>query len=309
MRLRIARGRASRYLSDMPELPEVETVRRGLAEVMEGRRVELVEVRRHDLRIPVPDDFALRLKGRTLEKLGRRAKYLVGEFDDGTVLLAHLGMSGRMIIETPDDSAQASPENRPGNFVHDPGKHARHEHIVFHVGNGTVIRFSDPRRFGLMTLTDRDSFAGHKLIRHLGPEPTGEDFTGPVLAARLKGKHTPIKAALLDQRVVAGVGNIYACEALYAAGLSPRRQASTVQGRRADRLAAAVRDVLGEAIAAGGSSLRDHVAPTGELGYFQHSFKVYGRTGEPCPGCDCGQSVQRIVQSGRSTFYCAKRQR
>lgn len=309
MRLRIARGRASRYLSDMPELPEVETVRRGLAEVMEGRRVERVEVRRHDLRIPVPDDFALRLKGRTLEKLGRRAKYLVGEFDDGTVLLAHLGMSGRMIIETPDDGAQASLENRPGNFVHDPGNHARHEHIVFHVGNGTVIRFSDPRRFGLMTLTDRDSFDGHKLIRHLGPEPTGEDFTGPVLAARLKGKHTPIKAALLDQRVVAGVGNIYACEALYAAGLSPRRQASTVQGRRADRLAAAVRDVLGEAIAAGGSSLRDHVAPTGELGYFQHSFKVYGRTGETCPGCDCGQSVQRIVQSGRSTFYCAKRQR
>jgi len=307
--LRIARGRASRYLSDMPELPEVETVRRGLAEVMEGRRVELVEVRRHDLRIPVPDDFALRLKGRTLEKLGRRAKYLVGEFDDGTVLLAHLGMSGRMIIETPDDGVRGSPENRPGNFVHDPGNHGRHEHIVFHVGNGTVVRFSDPRRFGLMTLTDRDSFAGHKLIRHLGPEPTGEDFTGPVLAARLKGKHTPIKAALLDQRVVAGVGNIYACEALYAAGLSPRRQASTVQGRRADRLAAAVREVLGEAIAAGGSSLRDHVAPTGELGYFQHSFKVYGRTGEPCPGCDCGQSVQRVVQSGRSTFYCAKRQR
>lgn len=219
----------------MPELPEVETVRRGLAEVMEGRRVERVEVRRHDLRIPVPDDFALRLKGRTLEKLGRRAKYLVGEFDDGTVLLAHLGMSGRMIIETPDDGAPASLENRLGNFVHDPGKHARHEHIVFHVGNGTVIRFSDPRRFGLMTLTDRDSFAGHKLIRHLGPEPTGEDFTGPVLAARLKGKHTPIKAALLDQRVVAGVGNIYACEALYAAGLSPRRQASTVQGRQIGR--------------------------------------------------------------------------
>ena len=309
MRLRIARRRASRYLSDMPELPEVETVRRGLAEVMEGRRVELVEVRRHDLRIPVPDDFALRLKGRTLEKLGRRAKYLVGEFDDGTVLLAHLGMSGRMIIETPADGAQKPPENRPGIFAHDPGKHARHEHIVFHVGNGTVIRFSDPRRFGLMTLTDRDSFADHKLIRHLGPEPTGEDFTGPVLAARLKGKHTPIKAALLDQRVVAGGGNIYACEALYAAGLSPRRQASTVQGGRADRLAAAVRDVLGEAIAAGGASLRDHVAPTGELGYFQHSFKVYGRTGEPCPGCDCGQSVQRVVQSGRSTFYCAKRQR
>ena len=304
MCLRIARGRASGYLLDMPELPEVETVRRGLAEVMEGRRVERVEVRRHDLRIPVPEDFDRRLQGRTLEKLGRRAKYLVGEFDDGTVLLAHLGMSGRMIIETPDDAVR-----EPGTFARDPGNHAKHEHIVFHVGNGTVIRFSDPRRFGLMTLTDRESFADHKLISHLGPEPTGEDFTGTVLAARLLGKKTPIKAALLDQRVVAGVGNIYACEALYAAGISPRRQAATVQGRRADRLAKAIHDVLGEAIAAGGSSLRDHVAPTGELGYFQHSFKVYGRTGEPCPGCDCGQSVQRIVQSGRSTFYCAKRQR
>lgn len=304
MCLRIARGRASRYLLDMPELPEVETVRRGLAEVMEGRRVERVEVRRHDLRIPVPADFSERLQGRTLEKLGRRAKYLVGEFDDGTVLLAHLGMSGRMIIETPDDVGR-----KPGAFTHDPGRHTKHEHIVFHVGNGTVIRFSDPRRFGLMTLTDRDSLSDHKLIGHLGPEPTGAAFTGPVLAARLVGKKTPIKAALLDQRVVAGVGNIYACEALYAAGISPRRQAATVQGRRADRLAKAVRDVLGEAIAAGGSSLRDHVAPTGELGYFQHSFKVYGRTGEPCPGCDCGQSVRRIVQSGRSTFYCAKRQR
>ena len=288
----------------MPELPEVETVRRGLAEVMEGRRVERVEVRRYDLRIPVPDDFDRRLEGRTLERLGRRAKYLVGEFDDGTILLAHLGMSGRMIIETPDDAAR-----EPGVFTHDSGQHAKHEHVVFHVGNGTVIRFSDPRRFGLMTLTDRESFADHKLIRHLGPEPTGADFTGPVLAARLKTKHTPIKAALLDQRVVAGVGNIYACEALYAAGISPRRQAATVQGRRADRLAKAVREVLDEAIAAGGSSLRDHVAPTGELGYFQHRFKVYGRTGEPCPGCDCGQSVRRIVQSGRSTFYCAKRQR
>lgn len=302
--MRIARGRASGYLLGMPELPEVETVRRGLAEVMEGRRIERVEVRRHDLRIPVPDDIDQRLQGRTLEKLGRRAKYLVGEFDDGTILLAHLGMSGRMIIETPDDAAR-----EPGAFALDPGKHAKHEHVVFHVGNGTVIRFSDPRRFGLMTLTDRDSFADHKLIRHLGPEPTGADFTGPVLAARLRSKQTPIKAALLDQRVVAGVGNIYACEALYAAGISPRRQAATVQGKRADRLANAVREVLEEAIAAGGSSLRDHVAPTGELGYFQHRFKVYGRTGEPCPGCDCGQSVRRIVQSGRSTFYCAKRQR
>lgn len=292
----------------MPELPEVETVRRGLAEVMEGRRVERVEVRRYDLRIPVPEDFIDRLQGRTLEKLGRRAKYLVGEFDDGTVLLAHLGMSGRMVIETPADRP-GGPASGPGRFVHDPGGHGAHEHIVFHVGNGTVIRFSDPRRFGLMTLTDRDSFDDHKLIRHLGPEPVGPAFTGAVLAARLKGRNTPIKSALLDQRVVAGVGNIYACEALYAAGLSPRRKASTVQGARADRLASAVREVLDEAIAAGGSSLKDHVAPTGELGYFQHSFKVYGRTGEPCPDCDCGDAVQRLVQAGRSTFYCAQRQR
>lgn len=292
----------------MPELPEVETVRRGLAEVMEGRRVERIEVRRYDLRIPVPDDFIDRLQGRTLEKLGRRAKYLVGEFDDGTVLLAHLGMSGRMVIQSPD-RPDGAPGEPVGDFTHDPGRHSAHEHIVFHVGNGTAIRFSDPRRFGLMTLTDRAGFAEHKLIKHLGPEPTGPEFTGPVLAARLKGKNTPIKAALLDQRVVAGVGNIYACEALYAAGLSPRRKASTVQGARADGLAGAVRDVLDVAIAAGGSSLKDHVAPTGELGYFQHSFKVYGREGEPCPGCDCGGTVQRLVQSGRSTFFCAKRQR
>lgn len=289
----------------MPELPEVETVRRGLAAVMEGRRMERITVRRRDLRIPVPDDFADRLQGRTMVKLGRRAKYLVGEFDDGTVLLAHLGMSGRMVIETPEDGAR-----QPGQFVYDPGAaHRTHEHIVFEVGNGTAIRFSDPRRFGLMTLTDRDGFDVHPLIRHLGPEPTGDDFTGAVLGPRLKGRNTPIKAALLDQRVVAGVGNIYACEALYLAGISPRRKAASVQGARAEKLAASVREVLRDAIAAGGSSLRDHVSATGELGYFQHSFRVYGRTGEPCPGCDCGGVVARIVQSGRSTFYCATRQR
>ena len=288
----------------MPELPEVETVRRGLADAMEGRRIEDVEVRRRDLRIPVPDDFAERLQGRTLERLGRRAKYLVGEFDDGTVLLAHLGMSGRMVIETPEDAA-----GMPGRFAHGTGAHGRHEHIVFRVGNGTVIRFSDPRRFGLMTLTDRAGLVDHPLIRHLGPEPTGDDFTGPVLAGLLQGRNTPIKSALLDQRVVAGLGNIYACEALFVAGISPRRKAATVQGARAARLADAVRGVLRDAIAAGGSSLRDHVAPTRELGYFQHSFKVYGRTGQPCPDCDCGGAIARIAQAGRSTFYCAARQR
>ena len=287
----------------MPELPEVETVRRGLAAAMEGRRIERIEVRRRDLRLPVPADFETRLQGRTLVRLGRRAKYLVGEFDDDTVLLGHLGMSGRMMIETPDDRA------RIGGFARDADAHGAHEHIVFHVGNGTAIRFSDPRRFGLMVLTDLDSYPGHSLIRHLGPEPTGDDFTGPALAKLLAGRNTPIKSALLDQKVVAGLGNIYVCEALYAAGLSPKRRAATVQGARAARLADSVRAVLADAIAAGGSTLRDHVAPTGELGYFQHSFKVYGQEGRPCPGCDCGGAVKRIVQSGRSTFYCDARQR
>ena len=287
----------------MPELPEVETVRRGLAQAMEGRRIEHIEVRRRDLRFPVPEDFEQRLSGRTLLTLGRRAKYLVGTFDDDTVLLAHLGMSGRMVIETEQD------RNMPGRFEHGTAAHDAHEHIVFRVGNGTIIRFSDPRRFGMMLLTDTQEYPSHRLIRHLGPEPTGEEFTGPVLAARLKGKKTPIKSALLDQRVVAGVGNIYACEALFDAGISPRRSAATVQGTRAARLADAVRAVLARAIEAGGSSLRDHVAPTGELGYFQHSFSVYGREGEPCPGCDCGKSIQRITQAGRSTFLCTKRQR
>ena len=297
----------------MPELPEVETVRRGLAAAMEGRRIQRVEVRRRDLRFPVPADFETRLEGRTLEKLGRRAKYLVGEFDDGTILLGHLGMSGRMVVEMPDDAGHRVAE-QPGRFAlgtsgaasdatdepaEESAAHRTHEHIVFHVGNGTAVRFSDPRRFGSMLLTDR----------HLGPEPTGADFTGPVLAGLLRGRNTPIKAALLDQRVVAGLGNIYACEALFAAGLSPRRKAATVQGVRAVRLAEAIRAVLADAIAAGGSSLRDHVAPTGEMGYFQHSFKVYGQAGKPCPGCDCGGSVARMVQSGRSTFYCGVRQR
>lgn len=285
----------------MPELPEVETVRRGLAAAMEGRRIEAVEVRRRDLRVPVPDGFAERLRGRTLVRLGRRAKYLVGRFDDDTVLLAHLGMSGRMRIEDPGGGAE------PGGA--DPGRHGAHEHVVFRVGNGATVRFSDPRRFGLMTLTDEDGLRDHPLIRNLGPEPLSDGFTGPALAARLEGRRVSVKAALLDQRVVAGVGNIYACEALHEARLSPRRTAATIRGARADRLAGAVRKVLLDAIEAGGSSLRDHVAPGGELGYFQHSFKVYGRDGEPCPTRDCGAPIRRIVQAARSTFYCGACQR
>jgi formamidopyrimidine-DNA glycosylase len=287
----------------MPELPEVETVRRGLASVMEGQAIAGVRVMRPDLRIPFPERFAERLAGRTVERVGRRAKYLVFACDDGTVLLVHLGMSGRMVIE------RGGGATAPGLLANGSPAAARHEHVLFELGEGTLVRFSDPRRFGLMTLTTARDIDQHPLLVNLGPEPTGNDFNGVRLGRLLAGRRTPIKAALLDQRVVAGLGNIYACESLFAAGISPRRLAATVQGARADRLAIAIRAVLAEAIEAGGSTLRDHVAPNGEIGYFQHRFKVYDRGGQPCPGCDCGAGVRRIVQAGRSTFYCAKRQR
>ncbi len=283
----------------MPELPEVETVRRGLARVMEGRRIDGVRVARRDLRRPLPADFEQRLIGRTVTAIGRRAKYLTIDLDDGTVVLAHLGMSGRIVI---DDGA-------PGRLARNTGRAADHEHIVFVLGNATMIRYADPRRFGLMDLARRETLDAHELLAHLGPEPTSEAFDGPMLARRLANKRTPIKAALLDQRVVAGLGNIYVCEALYAAGISPRRLAANIGAARAARLAQAIRATLAAAIEAGGSSLRDYVAPDGELGYFQHRFKVYDREGEPCPGCTCGGGVRRIVQSGRSTFYCPRRQR
>ncbi len=289
----------------MPELPEVETVRRGLSAVMEGRRITAVEVRRRDLRIPLPEDFADALVGRTVARLGRRAKYLVFELDDGTALLAHLGMSGRMLIDQP----KTGDSGVIGRYAHATGDGAAHEHVVFEVGNGTLIRFRDPRRFGLMALTRTEDLATHKLLAGLGPEPTEAAFTGEVLARALAGKRTPIKAALLDQRVVAGLGNIYVCESLFLAGISPRRLAASVQGKRAARLVDAIHRVLNEAIEAGGSTLRDHVAPDGEIGYFQHSFRVYDREGVKCPGCTCGGVVRRIVQSGRSTFFCPTRQR
>ncbi len=280
----------------MPELPEVETVRRGLARAMEGRRIDGVRVARRDLRRPLPADFEQRLVGRTVTGVGRRAKYLTIGLDDGGVLLAHLGMSGRMIVD--DDGRGRA-----------PGRFANHEHVTFVLGNRTFVRFADPRRFGMMDWIPEGGLAGHPLLAGLGPEPTGADFDGARLARLLEGRRTPVKAALLDQRVVAGLGNIYACESLFAAGISPRRQAANIGRTRAGRLARAIRETLASAIAAGGSSLRDHAAPDGELGYFQHRFKVYGREGEPCPGCDCGGAVRRIVQSGRSTFYCAARQR
>ncbi len=295
----------------MPELPEVETVRRGLALVWEGRRFASVVCRRPDLRRPFPPGFARGLTGRRIERVGRRAKYLVVELDDGLVLLAHLGMSGRMVI------AARGRNTLPGRFAPDsndseakpPGPH---DHVVFTTDDDTVVTFTDPRRFGLMTLCARDELAAHPLLAGLGPEPLEDSFTDAVLAAALAGKASPVKVALLDQRVVAGLGNIYVCESLFRAGISPLRPAKAVTAAETARLVPAIKAVLLEAIAAGGSSLRDHVRPDGELGYFQHSFAVYGRAGEACPGCTCdpaaGGGIRRLVQAGRSTFYCAKRQ-
>ena len=282
----------------MPELPEVETVCRGLAPVLEGAVIDRVEVRQPRLRWPVPDDFAHKLSGRKMLTLRRRAKYMLMTMEDETVVLGHLGMSGRMTI------------HRAGEPLPPPGKH---DHIDFVTGAGDVVRYCDPRRFGMMLLSTVSELEEHRLIRHLGPDPLGNSFNAQVLAARLRGKTGPIKAALLDQKVVAGLGNIYVCESLFRSGISPKRKAGTVQGGRADKLTVAIRDVLTEAVAAGGSTLRDHAQPDGELGYFQNNFKVYGREGEACPGCDCDVAatggIRRLVQSGRSTFYCPRRQR
>lgn len=280
----------------MPELPEVETVVRGLRPHLEGRRLARVLQRRADLRFPLPENFAARLEGRRVLSIDRRAKYILVRLDGEETLLCHLGMSGRMVLARSNGAPLE-----------------RHDHVVFQVETGEEIRFNDARRFGMMDLVTSDTLASHKLLCGLGPEPLGNRFDGKTLAAALKNRRTPIKAALLDQKVVAGLGNIYACEALYFAGLSPQRQAYTVQGGRAERLAWAVRDVLLRAIEAGGSSLRDYVQADGELGYFQHHWAVYDREGQACPDCVCdfrtGAGIRRRVQSARSTFYCPTRQR
>ncbi|HVC56586.1 MAG TPA: bifunctional DNA-formamidopyrimidine glycosylase/DNA-(apurinic or apyrimidinic site) lyase [Stellaceae bacterium] len=275
----------------MPELPEVETVRRGLALRMSGRRIVHAELRRPDLRRPFPPLLAERLAGARIGALRRRGKYLLVELDEEGLLLLHLGMSGRITTGTADTPTLP------------------HDHVVLTLDDGTVVRFNDPRRFGLMDYLPRSAVAVHPLLAGLGPEPLEPGFDGGYLERVLAGRMTPIKSALLDQRIVAGLGNIYVCEALFRARLSPRRLAATVGGARAARLAAAVREVLDEAIAAGGSSLRDYVQANGELGYFQHRWAVYGREGTPCPGCTCAEGVRRITQAGRSTFFCAKRQR
>jgi len=281
----------------MPELPEVETVCRGLAVELEGRVLRRLELRRPDLRFPFPAGLAGLVEGKRILRVGRRAKYILVHFEDDGVLIAHLGMSGRMIISHPP---------APPAILEPPG---RHDHVVLETDAGTIIRFNDARRFGFIDYTTAAGLETHPLFAHIGPEPLSNAFNGPALAERLAGKITPIKAALLDQRVVAGLGNIYVSESLYWAGLSPRRLAATVVGARAERLASAIKEVLTRAIAAGGSSLRDYVQASGELGYFQHQWAVYGRAGERCPDCTCAIGIQRIVQSSRSTFYCAKRQR
>ena len=288
----------------MPELPEVETVRRGLQPVMEGARFTRVEARRADLRRPLPKDFVKRLEGRNVTGLGRRAKYLLADLNSGDVLLMHLGMSGSFRV------AEDNGETTPGDFHHPRSDDRAHDHIVFHMSSGARIAFNDPRRFGLMLLVPRAELADHPLMKEIGPEPLGNEFDAALLAAACHGKKTSLKAALLDQKVVAGLGNIYVCEALHRALLSPKRTASTIATRtgapneRAEKLVDAIKAVLGDAIKAGGSSLRDHRRTDGELGYFQHHFRVYDREGAKCVTPGCKGTVKRIVQSGRSTFFC-----
>ncbi len=273
----------------MPELPEVETVCRGLSHLLVGRKLVRVEVRRKNLRIPFPINFAQKLQGRRIDNIYRRAKYIIINLDDGQAVIAHLGMSGRMTTVN------------PGQPI------ATHDHVIFQADDGTEVRFNDPRRFGLMTLSPQDELDSHKLFKDQGPDPLGNAFTPHVLAAALKGRTSAIKTALLDQRIVVGLGNIYVCEALFRAGLSPKRKSGTVNLARTQILVPHIRDVLVEAIKVGGSSLRDHIQPNGELGYFQHNWRVYGREGEMCRNAAAhgGKgTIKRIVQAARSTFYC-----
>jgi formamidopyrimidine-DNA glycosylase len=293
----------------MPELPEVETVRRGLAPVMEGARFDKVEARRGDLRWPLPKDFAARLQGKTVTGLGRRAKYLLADLSSGDVLLMHLGMSGSFRVAQ-ELSKNVRGEATPGAYHHDRSQDGVHDHVVFHMSSGARISFNDPRRFGSMKLVAREKLDQEPLLRALGPEPLGNEFDAAMLARACRGKKTSLKAALCDQRVLAGLGNIYVCEALHRARLSPRRRTSTIATRagapndHARRLVDAIKAVLHEAIKAGGSSLRDHRRTDGALGAFQHNFRVYDREGEPCPRPGCGGTIRRIVQTGRSTFFC-----
>jgi formamidopyrimidine-DNA glycosylase len=317
----------------MPELPEVETVRRGLQPVMEGSTIVRAEARRKDLRFPFQKDFIARLEGQTVTGLGRRAKYLLADLASGDVLLMHLGMSGSFRVIEGED------QKTPGKFHHPRTEDRAHDHVVFHMSSGAAVVFNDPRRFGYMKIIARHALEGEPLLSGLGPEPLGNEFDAAMLARSCANKKTSLKAALLDQRVVAGLGNIYVCEALFRSQLSPRRLAATLAtkagprkgvaagpsksvaaGQRksvaggeptdhAKRLVDAIHAVLNQAIKAGGSSLRDHRQTSGELGYFQHSFQVYDREGEKCQTAGCSGIVRRFTQNGRSTFWCPKCQK
>lgn len=290
----------------MPELPEVETVRRGLEPAMLGERFARVEQNRPDLRFPLPERFAERLTGRRVEALSRRAKYLIVDLDDGLALVMHLGMSGRFIVEAP-----GTKPSEPGSYYTEIGRHLQHDHIVFHLGSGARVTYNDVRRFGFMDLLPRAGLESSKHFSGVGIEPLGNELSGELLAKLFSGKVAPLKAALLDQRLIAGLGNIYVCEALFRAGLHPEAEAgslATPAGKpreKAHALARIIREVLEEAVAAGGSTLRDFAHADGSLGYFQHRFRVYDREGEACVTPGCGMPVRRLVQSGRSTFYCA----
>ena len=274
---------------------------------MDGARFVKVEVHRGDLRWPLPKDFVPRLEGRTVTGIGRRAKYLLADLSSGDVLLMHLGMSGSFHVFAEKGAGAGT---SPGNYYHERSQHAAHDHVVFHMSSGTIVTFNDPRRFGSMKIVPRQKLDAEPLLSRLGPEPLGNEFDAAMLARACKGKKTSLKAALSDQRVVAGLGNIYVCEALFRARLSPKRMASTIASKsgapndRAGRLVEGIKAVLQDAIKAGGSSLRDHKRTDGELGMFQHHFCVYDREGEKCPAPSCGGRIKRIVQSGRSTFYC-----
>lgn len=276
----------------MPELPEVETVAKGLEQALIGDQFSRITLRRENLRFPFPENFAEQLCNKKITRIGRRAKYLLMTLDDGVVMIGHLGMSGSFRIE-----------KQPVT------EFDKHDHVIFETKNGIMVRYNDPRRFGFMLLTTEAEMDQHPQLASIGPEPLGNAFNGPALAERLKGRKSPIKTALLDQKVVAGVGNIYACEALHRSHISPQRQSATIKGVKADRLVTAVRDVLEEAIRSGGSTLRNYSTTSGELGYFQHNFKVYGKEGDNCPTQSCKGVIQRITQAGRSTFYCPHCQR
>jgi formamidopyrimidine-DNA glycosylase len=296
----------------MPELPEVETVRRGLAPSMEGAMLTELELRRKDLRFPFPDGLERLVAGRRIAGLSRRAKYLLIDLDDGMTMIAHLGMSGSFRIE------QGAKNETPGEFHHPRSKDVKHDHVIFHLDDEKGPRriiYNDPRRFGFMDIARRTDLASHPSFRDLGPEPTGNELSADYLAARFAGKAQPLKSALLDQKNIAGLGNIYVCEALWRSHISPLLAAGalvTKAGNPSDRLdllVRSIREVIADAIAAGGSSLRDHIQTDGSLGYFQHSFSVYDREGEACRTPGCGGTISRVVQAGRSTFYCASCQK